>query len=58
MIEEIKIDGILYKLIENPIKETIACNVCDLIMFCNKNNKFIDVCVKLNSEEKYLFKKQ
>lgn len=57
MIEEIKIDGIIYKLTENPIKGTVACHTCDLIMFCNKNIKFVDVCVKLNSE-KYLFKKQ
>ena len=57
MIEEIKIDGVLYEVVDNPNKNTISCNNCDLIRFCNKHDKFIEVCAKLNNED-YIFKKK
>ena len=57
MIEEIKIDGVLYELVDNPNKNTISCNNCALIRFCNKHDKFIEVCAKLNNED-YIFKKK
>ena len=53
MIEEIKIDGILYKISES---ERDNCSKCDLGQFCDKNLDFCGVC--FNSNDGHIFKKQ
>lgn len=53
MIEEIKIDGVLYKKIEDKYKN---CSKCDLGQFCDKNLGFITTCC--NENIGYIFKKQ
>ena len=39
MIEEIKINGILYKLIENCEENINECDMCDLNVNLNEDNK-------------------
>ena len=53
MIEEIKIDGILYKISEN--KEA-NCLKCDLGQFCDRNMDFCVICLCENDNR--IFKKQ
>ena len=52
MIEEIKINGIVYKLINNPTNN-LACTMCDLINFCQKEERFIDLCENINNDGYY-----
>ena len=37
MIEEIKINGVLYKLVETVIENTNSCNLCALDSICDKH---------------------
>ena len=57
MIEEIKIEGITYKLIEDNNGED--CSICDLYMICRKHT-LMDICRTLNDSYKYntYYKKQ
>lgn len=55
MIEEIKINGILYKLIENP-KKVISCYGCDLQELCEETD-FLSVCTFINGDD-YIYEKQ
>ena len=57
MIEEIKIEGITYKLIEDNNRED--CSICDLYTICRKHT-LMDVCRTLNDSHKYdtYYKKQ
>ena len=57
MIEEIKIDGITYKLIEDNNGED--CSICDLYTICRKHT-LMDICRTLNDSYKYntYYKKQ
>ena len=57
MIEEIKIDGILYKLVKNTSRHLSTCTNCDLTNFCNKYPDFISICCYLNTDD-YIYKKQ
>ena len=57
MIEEIKIDGILYKLVKNTSKHLTSCIKCDLANFCDKYHNFISICCCLNADD-YNYKKQ
>lgn len=50
MIEEIKIEGITYKLIENNNRED--CSICDLYTICRKHT-LMDICRTLNDSYKY-----
>lgn len=57
MIEEIKIEGITYKLIEDNNGKD--CSICDLYIICRKHT-LIDICRTLNDSYKYntYYKKQ
>ena len=57
MIEEIKIEGITYKLIEDNNGED--CSICDLYTICRKHT-LMDICRTLNDSHKYdtYYKKQ
>ena len=57
MIEEIKIEGITYKLIEDNNGED--CSICDLYTICRKHT-LMDICRTLNDSYKYntYYKKQ
>ena len=57
MIEEIKIDGILYKLVKNTSRHLATCTDCDLTNFCDKYPDFIPICCYLNTDD-YIYKKQ
>ena len=58
MINNITIDGIAYKLIDNPDKHTLSCDKCDLISFCEQEVGFIDVCEDINNNNYYKTIKQ
>ena len=58
MINNITIDGITYKLIGNPDKNTLSCDKCDLVSFCNKETGFIDTCEHINNNNYYKTIKQ
>ena len=57
MIEEIKIEGITYKLIEDNNGED--CSICDLYTICRKHT-LMDICRTLNDSYRYntYYKKQ
>ena len=58
MINNITINGIVYKLIDNPNKFTRSCDKCDLISFCQIDTEFIRVCEHVNSNNYYKTIKQ
>ena len=57
MIEEIKIDGVLYKLVETIERNTKNCNLCALDSMCDKHLGLVDLCYDLNKRN-YYYKKQ
>ena len=59
MINNITIDGIAYKLIDNPDKLTLSCDKCDLIYFCQQELGFIHTCENINNNKfQYTDKKE
>ena len=52
MIEEIKIDGKVYELFHDSTND-IMCNKCDLLGFCQKEERFIDLCENNNNNGYY-----
>ena len=58
MINNITIDGIVYKLIDNPDKINLSCNKCDLLSFCQQELEFTDVCDHINNNNYYKIVKQ
>lgn len=52
MIEEIKINGVVYKLVDNP-SDHLACVMCDLTNFCQEEERFIDLCENTNNDGYY-----
>ena len=53
MIEEIKVNGVLYKISK---EECFHCSKCDLKQFCDENLDFDIICSSENNN--YIFKKQ
>lgn len=47
MIEEIKINGVVYKLVDNST-DHLACAMCDLTNFCQEEEGFIYLCENVN----------
>ena len=58
MINNITIDGIAYKLIDNLDKLNLSCNKCDLLSFCQQELEFTDVYDHINSNNYYKTIKQ
>ena len=58
MINNITIDGIVYKLIDNPDKLTLSCDKCDLLSFCQQELEFTEVCDHINNNNYYKTIKQ
>lgn len=58
MINNITINRIVYKLIDNPDNLTLSCDKCDLISFCQKELDFIHICDHINNNNFYKTIKQ
>lgn len=58
MINNINIDGIDYKLIDNPNKSILFCDKCDLLYFCQQELEFTQICDHINNNNYYKTIKQ
>ena len=58
MINKLFINGVGYKLIDNPDKSILSCDKCDLLSFCKIHIEFIKVCDHINSNNYYKTIKQ